>query len=106
MSIGKRISYIRKSKGITQSDLARSIHISPSFMNRIEKGTSLPNLDCICSIAEALQVTPQDILCDIFVYKNTSIADQIKSYAEQLSPDSLLLLLEILKSAVSNLKQL
>lgn len=42
MKIGERIRYVRNSKNITQSTLANSIHISPSFMNRIEDGSSEP----------------------------------------------------------------
>ena len=38
MQIGERIRCLRISKGLTQYDLAQAIHISSSFMNRIEKG--------------------------------------------------------------------
>ncbi|MEQ2036881.1 helix-turn-helix domain-containing protein [Mediterraneibacter gnavus] len=39
MQIGERIRCLRISKGLTQYDLAQAIHISSSFMNRIEKGS-------------------------------------------------------------------
>ena len=66
MQIGERIRCLRISKGLTQYDLAQAIHISSSFMNRIEKGSSTVSIEYVCSIANALDVTPQDILCDIF----------------------------------------
>lgn len=60
MKIGERIRYVRNSKNITQSALADSIHISPSFMNRIENGSSEPSIYIIRAIAEALHSTPQE----------------------------------------------
>ena len=72
MQIGERIRCLRISKGLTQYDLAQAIHISSSFMNRIEKGSSTVSIEYVCSIANALDVTPQDILCDIFVAPETA----------------------------------
>ena len=58
MTIGERIKYLRESQGMTQKKLADSIHVSASLMNRIEKGSSNPNLDlylqyCRCSETHA-----------------------------------------------------
>ena len=36
MKTGERIKTIRKSQGITQAKLAETLHISSSFMSRIE----------------------------------------------------------------------
>ncbi|MFQ6826660.1 MAG: helix-turn-helix domain-containing protein [Faecalimonas sp.] len=58
MQIGERIRCLRISKGLTQYDLAQAIHISSSFMNRIEKGSSTVSIEYVCSIANALEVTP------------------------------------------------
>lgn len=98
MQIGERIRCLRISKGLTQYDLAQAIHISSSFMNRIEKGSSTVSIEYVCSIANALEVTPQDILCDIFVAPETaSISEQIKLLSEKLPPDKQLLLLNTLE---------
>ena len=51
MQIGERIRCLRISKGLTQYDLAQAIHISSSFMNRIEKGSSTVSIEYVCSIA-------------------------------------------------------
>lgn len=50
MEIGERIRLIRNSKGITQRALAYAIHVTPSFMNHIEKGISSPSLEHICPV--------------------------------------------------------
>lgn len=68
MKTGERIKTIRKSQGITQAKLAETLHISSSFMSRIENGSSSLTLDFVCEIADALQVTRQEVLRDVFTY--------------------------------------
>lgn len=98
MKIGERIRYVRNSKNITQSALADSIHISPSFMNRIENGSSEPSIYIIRVIAEALHSTPQELLCDIFVYPDDlPVPDKVKNIVEQLPADKQQIVLETLE---------
>ena len=54
MKTGERIKTIRKSQGITQAKLAETLHISSSFMSRIENGSSSLTLDFVCEIADPL----------------------------------------------------
>lgn len=105
MEIGERIKYLRESQGMTQKKLADSIHISSSLMNRIEKGSSNPSLECICNIANALQLAPQDILCDIFVYpdKELTTSEQIKIVVEKFPLKRQEKFLEVLKFLSSHL---
>lgn len=106
MTVGERIRAIRESKGIAQCKLANDIHISPSFLNRIEKGSSVPSLECVCNVAKALQVTPQEVLCDIFIYPEgePSTSEKIKITVEKFSPERQLILLETLEFLASRLK--
>lgn len=103
MEIGERIRFIRNSKGMTQRALAYAIHVTPSFINHIEKGISTPSLEHICNIANALKVTPQDVLCDIFVFPETdcSISEKIKHTAEKLPIDKQQEILDVLEFLVS-----
>lgn len=106
MTVGERIRAIRESKGIAQYKLADDIHISPSFLNRIEKGSSVPSLECVCNVAKALHVTPQEILCDIFIYPEgePSISEKVKITIEKFSPERQLVFLETLEFLASRLK--
>ena len=105
MKIGERIKYIRESKNISQRELADIIHVSPGFLCRIETGSSMPNIDCVCSIAKALHCTPQDILCDIFEYPDEiSISDKIKVEVEKFPIEKQLVLLETLRFLHSRLQ--
>lgn len=108
MQIGSRIKSIRESKQMSQKKLADSIHVSPSLINRIEKGTANVSLESVCDIAKALGVTPQDILCDIFVYPEIdemSVAEQARYVIEKLplrKQEEILRILEFIQSSLSD----
>ena len=63
--VAQRIAAVRKTKGITQEDLAALAGISPTHMSVIERGVKMPNLGTFGSIANALNVSADALLLDI-----------------------------------------
>lgn len=63
-AIGKRIKIARIKADLTQERLAEILDLSPSHMSNIETGTTRVSLTTIVSIANALSVTVDDLLCD------------------------------------------
>lgn len=63
-AIGKRIKIARIKADLTQEHLAEIVHISPSHMSNIETGTTRVSLTALVTIANALSVTADDLLCD------------------------------------------
>lgn len=57
MDTAKRISALRKRKGLSQSDLARRLGVSRSTVCRYEAGSRRPPVE---QIAEALEMTPAE----------------------------------------------
>ena len=106
MKTGERIKTIRKSQGITQAKLAETLHISSSFMSRIENGSSSLTLDFVCEIADALQVTRQEVLRDVFTYtKDDSIliSKKIEINIQKFSPEKQAEILDVLEFLASRL---
>ena len=66
-AIGKRIKIARIKADLTQERLAEMVEISPTHMSNIETGTTLVCLTAIVSLANALSVTVDDLLCDSVV---------------------------------------
>ena len=69
MLLGKKISSLRKSKGISQELLAENSHVSLRTIQRIESGTSIPRPYTLKVIAEALgvpadQLNPEPVLSE------------------------------------------
>ena len=66
-AIGKRIKIARIKADLTQERLAEMVEISPTHMSNIETGTKRVSLTAIVSLANALSVTVDDLLCDSVV---------------------------------------
>lgn len=60
--IGARIREARKSKRLSQNELAEMISISPSHMSDIENGKKIIKLDIFMRLTEALQVSADWLL--------------------------------------------
>ena len=66
-AIGKRIKIACIKADLTQERLAEMVEISPTHMSNIETGTTRVSLTAIVSLANALSVTVDDLLCDSVV---------------------------------------
>lgn len=60
--IGKRIAELRKSRGMTQASLAEKAEITNNFLSHIERSYSIPSLETLVRICDALGVTPDAVL--------------------------------------------
>ena len=64
-SLGKRISEIRKEKGITQMELGFRCDIEKPNMNRIEKGKTNPTFLTLYKISKELDITVEEMVKDL-----------------------------------------
>jgi len=76
--IGQRIQEVRKDRGISQTDLAEQLNISPSHMSNIETGRSNFGVDIFKRITEVLQVS-----ADYLLRSNVPVVTEI--YADEIS---------------------
>ena len=58
------LSYFRKKKGLTQSDLADLVSVAQSSLARYENGTMRPTLEVVKKIANVLEVSVDELLND------------------------------------------
>ena len=58
---GKRLSFLRKQKGLTQQELAESSDYSVEFISLVERGLNGPTLKGIEKLAQALSIQPKDL---------------------------------------------
>jgi len=59
---GKRIRELRKERELSQIELAAKVGIDRSYIGFLERGERNPSLEMIAKIAEALDVTPDELL--------------------------------------------
>lgn len=75
MKLGEKIKQLRKSKGISQEELASMLKINRNYLSRIETGKSEPTSSILKNIAEIFSVDLNSLLDIIDEDKNT---DKIK----------------------------
>lgn len=60
--VGQRIRDARRAVGLSQSELAEKLNISPAYMSDIENGKTNVGLEIFMGITEALQVSADFLL--------------------------------------------
>ena len=62
IALGKRLRSVRRSKGITQAELAKAIGRSTAFVGHIERGSRKMSLETMAEIVEALDCSADYLL--------------------------------------------
>lgn len=60
--LGRNIRHFRKAKGMTQAVLAEKLFVTPQNISKWENGQSAPDVDNLCRVAEALDVSVDRLL--------------------------------------------
>ena len=64
-AVGAVISKYRKEKGMTQELLSGLAGIARSHLSMIENGVKQPNFETIWRIADALDISPSELVAEI-----------------------------------------
>ena len=64
MKIGEKIKATRVKQGMTQSDLAKELHVTPAMVSQYETGFRVPKSDTLDKISSALGVTTSRLLSE------------------------------------------
>lgn len=68
MDIGNKIRQVRKEKGLTQKELGFLAGMSYQQIGQYENGKRTPKLETIDKIAQALKISPYEMLGDQYTY--------------------------------------
>ena len=66
MNVSEKIRILRKSKGMSQEELAGKVNISRQAVSRWENGTALPDVDNIVQLSKLFGVTTDYLLMDSY----------------------------------------
>lgn len=56
MGINEKLAELRKAKGLTQKELAETLHVSRQAVSRWEVGTAAPSLDNLVRLSEIYDI--------------------------------------------------
>ena len=79
--LNENIKAIRKSKGLSQEDLAIRLHVVRQTISKWEQGLSVPDSDLLISIAEVLETPVSTLLGETVA---VPAADDLKAISEKL----------------------
>ena len=97
--IGQQIRKIRKQNGLSQEELAERVNISTTHMSHIETGNTKLSLPVLVDIANALQVTTDELLHNSSSCNPNAVSNEIIRLLENSTPQQFRVLSDILKAA-------
>lgn len=91
-AMGRRMKARRRTKKLSQEEMAHAVQISISFYGNIERGTRIPSVDTLVSIANVLEVGTDYLL-----------ADSIKAASNRHSKEDTRVLCQFLREKIAEL---
>lgn len=82
--IGKRICELRKSKDMTQEELASEMGVSIAAVSKWETGNSIPDILMICAIADFFDVSTDELLGRTKNKKKVIVVDNVEFIRDSL----------------------
>ncbi len=100
-AIGNKLLLIRKSTGLTQSEIAEAAELSDRTYADIERGAVNMRIETVLKICKALHITPDEILTESTYSldeQETEIIEQLKHCSNHERKTALMLLSVYLQS--------
>ena len=95
--MGKRIREIRESKHMTQAALSELAGIEPSNLSHIERAATKVSLPTLINIANALEVSLDELVCGSLVKSEHIAVRQLNELLSDCTPDELQAVIEMVK---------
>lgn len=105
VSIGQNIKKFRVEKGLTQNKLGEKSGIEPSNISHIERGATKVSLPTLVSIANALDVSLDEIIYDSLVKNEHIEIKLIDEIIQNCNSEEMSALIEIIKTTLNILRK-
>lgn len=102
-AIGTRIKERRTKKKWTQEMLASEVGISNPHMSNIERGKTKVSLGTLLDIANALDATLDELLCDNLVRGKAVFDEEISRELQECSEEDIRIVYDVVKALVKSL---
>ena len=103
--IGQRIRKTRKAHGLSQEQLAELVGISTTHMSHIETGNTKLSLPVLVSLAEALEVSTDDLLFCGSPTERRSVLAELTQLLESCTTQQLKITVDVLRATIVSLKK-
>ena len=104
-AIGKRIKIARIKADMKQEHLAEKSGLSPTHVSNVETGTTKVSLSAIVSLANALGVTADDLLCDSVVHARVQFERDIAELLDDCDPYEIRMVKDMTEALIATLRR-
>lgn len=101
--IGDRIKEARKSKGLTQEQLAERANMSVTFIGEIERNKKRPGLNTFAKLIMALDTSADYILRDTLPSGQIYVDDETIKRLDKLSPKHRKIINDLIDAYLKNI---
>ena len=104
-AIGKRIKIARIKADMKQEHLAEKSGLSPTHVSNVETGTTKVSLSALVSLANALGVTADDLLCDSLIHARVQFEQDIAELLEDCDPYEIRMVKDMTEALITTLRR-
>ena len=103
VEVSNRLRFIREDAGYSQEKMAEILDVSPSTVHRVEGGKSVPQLDLIFKLADAMDISITQILPKRYTKKDYDSELKVSSNYSQLSEANKRIVTDTVNRLIDNL---
>ena len=96
--IGMRIKEIRRSKGLSQEQLAEKADINSKYLSRMERGTENPTLDMLLKLANVLEIEIWEMFDFGHIVSRKELKEAIQRIASSADEPTLRIALKVIRA--------
>ncbi len=104
-TIGQTIRKFRRAQGLSQDELSEMVNISVTHMSHIETGNTKLSLPVFIDIANALQVSADDLLGNVLGENKSKVYLEIAQVLDHCSVSEAKVIAQIVKAAKASMDQ-
>ena len=97
VSIGNQIKKYRNRKGISQEELGAAVFVTGKHLSYVETGTKAPSLELLILIANALEVSADDLLVDNLMHTSSPVGQELHAILQDCDNDEKEMLIRLVK---------
>lgn len=105
-AIGKRIKIARIRTNITQESVADKIGVTPQHVSNIETGNSSVSLTTLVAIANLLNVSVDELLCDTVLKSKPVFIKEADDIFKDCNEYEVRVLVDVLKATKSSMRNI
>lgn len=104
-AIGKRVKIARIKADLTQEELAEKAILSLPHMSNIETGNTKLSLPMIVSLANALSVSVDELLCDSVIHSKEIFSQELQNTVADCDDYEIRVIADLAKSTKESLRK-